>query len=94
MSDKATNTYIYTYKHTYVVMRNTSEYMLIYKSTIGGAHIKDNVITSGGRVSESSRRWDARVYRPSELVRGKLENNEKNIFYIYNYLKQTICRRR
>lgn len=49
-------------------MRNTCEYMLIYKSTIGGAHIKDNVITSSGRVSESSRRWDARVYRPSKLA--------------------------
>lgn len=54
-------------------MRNTCECMLIYtyiyKSTIGAVHIKDNVITSGGRVSESSRRWDARVYAPSELDR-------------------------
>lgn len=50
--------------------------MFIYKSTVGAVHIKDNVITSGGRVSESSRRWNAGVYTPSELDR-------KNINYLY-----------
>lgn len=46
--------------------------MFIYKSTVGAVHIKDNVITSGGRVSESSRRWIAGVYTPSELDRKKI----------------------
>lgn len=45
--------------------------MFIYKSTVGAVHIKDNVITSGGRVLESSRRWIAGVYTPSELDRKK-----------------------